>query len=63
MGRRPANPLAVGVRWSEMVDDGEGRLSRKGASVGAADRGSEKPRGGLFGEPLLCGGMVCCVHG
>lgn len=59
---RPANPLAVGVRCSEMVDDGEGRLSRNGASVGGADRGSEKPRGGLLGEPLLCGGMLCgCV--
>ena len=56
---RSAYPLAVGVRWSEIVDDGDGRLSRNGASVGGADRGSEKPRGGLWREPLLCGGIVC----
>ncbi len=58
MGRLPTYPLAVGVRWSEMVEDGEGRLSRNGPSVGGAARGAEKPRGGLFGEPLLCGGIA-----
>jgi hypothetical protein len=46
----------VGVCWSEMVDDGEGRLSRKDPSVGGTFSAPEKVRE-LDPSPLLCGGI------
>lgn len=33
-GARSEYPFAVGVRWSEIVEVGDGRLSRKGFRVG-----------------------------
>jgi hypothetical protein len=59
-GERGAIPFGngpVGVRWSDIVDDGEGRLSRKGPRVGGTFSVPEMVREGNP-SPLLWGGIV-----